>query len=131
MRQFGVLIILALIIFSPGGKVYGGDLTGDSTHGESLFDQHCGACHSLTANRVGPSLSGIYGRKAGSVDGFNYSKAVQSASITWGNDTLDQWLTNPQKLIPGQRMNFNISDPQKRADIIAYLKSAAGPGNGN
>jgi len=99
------------------------DLKGDKDNGESLFGRHCSVCHSMTANRVGPILSGVYGRKAGTVPEFHYSSAVQASTITWDSKTLDQWLTGPQQLIPGQRMNFSISDPQKRADIIAYLKS--------
>jgi len=96
---------------------------GNAESGKSLFQSHCMACHSLTANRVGPMLSGVYGRKAGSAPDFNYSTAVKSSGITWNEATLDQWLSSPQKLIPGQKMNISISDPQKRADIIAYLKT--------
>ncbi len=102
-------------------------LVGNSEHGSDLFDKHCGACHSLTANRVGPILSGAYGRKAGVVPGFVYSAAVKASNITWDSVSLEKWLTNPRDFIPGQRMNFSISDPQKRADIIAYLKAASAP----
>ena len=100
---------------------------GDKTRGESLFEKHCGACHSLTANRVGPILSGAYGRKVGTVPGFTYSTALKSFGGTWDAASLEKWLTNPRDFIPGQRMNFSISDAQKRADIIAYLKSEAAP----
>jgi len=119
--------ILTLTILLIAGNAYAQNLTGDSANGQSLFEHHCGACHSLTANRVGPILSGVYGRKAGSVSNFTYSTAVKSSDVTWDATTLDKWLTNPRDLIPGQRMNFSISDPQKRADIIAYLKSQSEP----
>jgi cytochrome c len=125
MKTLFAVSFLALALALVAGHVHADTLAGDSSHGESLFDHHCSACHSMTANRVGPILSGVFGRKAGSVPGFNYSKAVQASGITWNADTIDKWLTNPQQLIPGQRMNFNISDPQKRADIIAYLKTAS------
>lgn len=122
------VIVLAILL---GSKIVSAEtLVGDSSNGESLFSHHCGACHSLTTNRVGPVLEGVFGRKAGTIGGFNYSKAVQSSNVIWNTDTLDQWLSGPQKLIPGQKMNFNISDPQKRADIIAYLKTVSQPGSG-
>jgi cytochrome c len=127
MRKLTLASVLALGTLLLGGAAYADDVTGDSARGEDLFKHHCGACHSLTANRVGPILSGVYGRKAGTVTGFTYSQAVQASAITWNSTTLDQWLSGPQKFIPGQRMNFNISDPQKRADIIAYLKTASEP----
>lgn len=59
--------------------------------------------------------------------GYRYSKAVQDSGITWTAETLDAWLTDPQKLIPGQRMNFRLGDPGLRADVIAYLKSQSTP----
>jgi len=127
MKKISTVLAFALTILLSGGAAYAEDLTGDSEHGESLFDHHCGACHSLNASRVGPILSGVYGRKVGVVTGFTYSTALKSSSVVWNASNLDQWLTNPQKFIPGQRMNFSISDPQKRADIIAYLKTVSGP----
>jgi len=96
---------------------------GDPAQGQSLFQEHCMACHSLDANRVGPMLGTVYGRKAGTVPDFNYSPAVKASGVTWNAVTIDKWLSGPQSFIPGQRMNFSIDDAQKRADIIAYLKS--------
>ena len=121
------LVTLTILLLSTSSHAQ--SLTGDSDHGESLFERQCGACHSLTANRVGPILSGVYNRKAGTVPSFTYSNAVKSSNVAWDSVSLDKWLTNPRDFIPGQRMNFNISDPQKRADIIAYLKKESQPGN--
>jgi cytochrome c len=98
----------------------------DAERGHELYDSWCGGCHSLDANRVGPAHRGVYGRKAGSAPGFAYSPAVRSASVVWGEATLDAWLTNPQALIPGQRMNFRVAAGEDRADIIAYLKRESG-----
>ncbi len=69
---------------------------------------------------------GVYGRKAGSVAAFNYSPAVKNSSVVWADDTLNKWLTNPQDVIPGQRMNFRVSTAEDRADIIAFLKKESG-----
>jgi len=122
------LTLTMLLLSLVCGQALAQELAGDSTAGESLFDRHCSVCHSLTSNRVGPILSGVYGRKAGTVPQFNYSKAVQSSNIVWNDKTLERWLTNPQEFLPGQRMNVSISDPEKRADIIAYLKSISATG---
>jgi cytochrome c len=96
---------------------------GDAVHGEELYDSRCIACHSPDANRVGPRHRGVVGRKAGSLEDFNYSKAVKNSGVVWDEQTLNKWLTNPQAFIPGQRMNFKVADPTDRADIIAYLKT--------
>jgi cytochrome c len=99
----------------------------DAGHGEEIYNSRCIACHSPDANRVGPKHRGVVGRTAGSVPDFNYSKAVKSSGVVWSEETLDQWLTNPQAFIPGQRMNFKVADPNDRADLIAYLKTLSQP----
>jgi cytochrome c len=98
----------------------------DPARGQQLYESRCIACHSLDANRVGPMHRGVYGRKAGSVPGFAYSPALRASLVVWSAATLDRWLTDPQSLIPGQRMNFRVALPEDRADIIAYLKQESG-----
>ncbi len=95
---------------------------GDAARGAQSYESRCGACHSLDANRVGPKHRGVFGRKAGSADGYAYSPALVGSKVVWGEDTLNRWLTDPESVIPGQRMNFRIGDAQTRANIIAYLK---------
>jgi cytochrome c len=101
----------------------------DSANGERLFGA-CAACHSLEAGRhlTGPSLAGVYGRKAGTAEGFRrYSDALKSSNLVWSEDTLDAWLADPKALVPGNLMAFRgIEDAQARGDIIAFLKSGAG-----
>ena len=96
---------------------------GDAAHGEELYNSRCIACHSPDATRVGPRHRGVFGRKAGSLPDFKCSTAVKNSGVVWDERTLDQWLTNPQALIPGQRMNFRVADPNDRADLIAYLRT--------
>lgn len=115
----GLLALLLAAAATPA-------LAGDPARGEQLYESRCIACHSLDANRVGPMHRGVYGRKAGSVPGFAYSPALTASSVVWTADTLDRWLTDPQSLIPGQRMNFRVALPDDRADIIAYLKQESG-----
>jgi len=99
---------------------------GSAERGRDLYESRCIGCHSLDTNRIGPKHRGVHGRKAGSVPGFTYSPALQSSSVVWNDETLMRWLTNPQEIIPGQRMNFRVSQLQDRADIIAYLKRESG-----
>jgi cytochrome c len=99
---------------------------GDAERGRDLYESRCIGCHSLDANRIGPKHRGVYGRKAGAVEEFTYSSAVKNSGVVWDDDTLARWLVNPQALIPGQRMNFRVSLPQDRTDIIAYLKKESG-----
>ena len=101
---------------------------GDAAAGRKVF-RKCQACHSLDAGRntIGPSLSGIVGRKAGTVSGFNYSPALQEANIAWTAQTLALYLSDPQKTVPGNRMPFpGLKSEHDRDDVIAYLVEAAG-----
>ncbi len=91
--------------------------------GHQLYEARCSACHSVDANRTGPMHAGVLGRRAGSVPGFNYSPALARSSLVWSQASLLQWLTNPEALIPGQAMNFQVPDLQDRQDLVAYLAS--------
>jgi len=97
---------------------------------ELEFNGHCRECHSFVKNdnRLGPSLYGVVGRKAGAVPGFNYSDSIKGSNIVWDEKTLDQWITNPAAVIPGNNMAAlfgGIDDPAIRAKIIAFLKEDA------
>lgn len=100
-------------------------LAGDSVRGADLWEQRCTGCHALDQNRIGPAHRGVFGRRVGIAPGFSYSPALKKARLTWDAASLDRWLTNPQALIPGQRMNFRINDANERRDIIAYLRSVS------
>lgn len=98
----------------------------DAAHGEEVFAQ-CQSCHVLEpgVNRIGPSLAGIVGREAGSVEGYNYTPANANSGITWTPEKMYQYLENPQRVIPGTKMAFaGLPDGQDRADVIAYLEQA-------
>ena len=94
--------------------------------GEQLFRRTCGICHTVQPdqNRIGPSLAGIVGRKAGTVPGFNYSEANKDSNVTWDEANLGQYLTDPQKFMPGTKMIYaGMKDPAQRRAVIAYLKN--------
>ena len=101
---------------------------GDAEKGAALF-RACVACHSLTPDRnmTGPSLAGVWGRKAGSLASFErYSPALKSSNVVWDETSLDAWLKSPANLIPHNRMIFpGIPDARPRADLIAFLKQAS------
>ena len=99
--------------------------TGDADKGKVAFIT-CQTCHSIDAgvNKIGPSLHGVVGRKAGTIAGFSYSDANKNSGITWTPEKLFQYLEHPQRVVPGTKMTFvGFPDPQKRADVIAYLKT--------
>jgi cytochrome c len=95
--------------------------TGDAANGKLLFEKRCTGCHALDASREGPKLSGVYGRKAGTVPGYSYSAALKSSGITWDDRTLDKWLTDSDVLVPGNNMDFQVPKAQERSDLIAYF----------
>ena len=96
----------------------------DVNAGQQIFAE-CAGCHEVTAtNGFGPGLLGIVGRKSASEPGFRYSAALQHAELTWDVKNLNAFLTDPQKLVPGNLMPFpGMDDAQARADLIAYLQT--------
>lgn len=97
--------------------------SGNPAAGQRVFAQ-CQACHAVqpNQNRLGPTMHGIVGRQSGAVQGFNYSPANRNAGIVWTPEKLFQYLENPRRVMPGTTMAFaGIADPQRRADLIAYL----------
>ena|SRR6185437_4199329 len=95
---------------------------GDAARGKFVFEHRCTGCHALDANREGPQLRTVYGRKAGSVAGFEYSKSVAHLGLTWNAETLDQWLTDPDAMVQGNNMSFPTPKTADRRDVIAYLQ---------
>ena len=92
--------------------------------GEQVYAR-CQGCHALVQDRVGPHHCGLLGRRAGSVPGFAYSRAMKDSHITWDEKTLEQFLAAPLKAVPGTTMTYDgVPDAKDRADLIAYLRHA-------
>ncbi len=99
---------------------------GDAAAGKKYFDQVCSLCHSAQkgVNKIGPSLFGVYGTKAAEVPGYQFSDALKKANITWNDQNLDKWLTDPRAMVPGTKMIFpGVPTEQERQNVIAYLKT--------
>lgn len=104
-------------------------IAGDPEAGKSAFQQ-CQACHTLKeggGHRVGPNLHGVFGREAGTADGFGrYSPAMKEAELVWNADTLGKYLAAPQEFMPGTQMPFaGVKDEETLRDLLAYLKEAS------
>lgn len=94
----------------------------DPMQGKLVFERRCVGCHAIGQNREGPKLAGVYGRHAGTAPQFSYSEALRNTEITWTDESLDRWLTDPDALVPGNNMEFAVRKPDERRNLIAYLR---------
>jgi cytochrome c len=97
---------------------------GDAVRGSAVFERRCIGCHAMEADREGPRLTGVFGRKAGSIPGFTYSAGLKKSGLTWDDTTLEKWLSDPDIVVPGNNMSFSVPKAEERRDLIAYLKQA-------
>ncbi len=112
-------IMAAAVAFAGSA---GAAMAQDAAAGEQIFVKKCKVCHQLGKNAVGPDLTGMIGRKSGSVEGFNYSDANKNSGITWDDKTFKEYITNPKAKIPGTKMVFaGLADEKERNDLTAYL----------
>lgn len=123
--SLNIAVLAACMLFAAGARTNAlAAPTGNATRGIEIYTR-CQACHALEYNRTGPKHCGVVGRKSGSVPGFDYSSAMKQAKLTWDEKTLDRFLADPLKLVPGTTMTYaGIPDPQERADLIAFLRDA-------
>lgn len=117
--------LAALMFFSPLTLLAATEE--QELRGKNLYAARCSACHSMDYNGVGPAHRNLLGRKAGTVSDYLYSVALKGSKLVWNEQTLDLWLTNPELLVPGQKMGINVPDAAERADVITYLKKATQP----
>lgn len=114
-----ILVAYSLLGSAPAAAA------GDATHGKIVFAR-CAACHSMEPGKkmIGPSLAGVFGRKAGSLGGYAFSPAMKKYDKVWDRKAMDAFLTAPTKTVPGTRMVFpGLSNPADRADLLAYLQA--------
>jgi cytochrome c len=113
------LAIAAIVLAAPAARAQ------DAAAGEKIFAQ-CRACHQVgenAKNAVGPVLNGLFGRKAGTVEGYSYSAANKNSGITWDEATFREYIKDPKAKIPGTKMVYaGLKDDKRIDDLIAYLK---------
>ena len=97
---------------------------GDFLRGKEVFEKRCTGCHAMEHNREGPRLQGVFGRTSVDVAGFAYSPGLKKAHILWDESTLEQWLANPDTLVPENNMEFHVAKMQERRDLIRFLKQS-------
>jgi cytochrome c len=117
------MLALSMMLLPAGSAL----ADGDAARGEKKFGD-CAACHKLEAgaNNVGPSLHGIFGRKAGEIADFRYSPAIKRSGIVWTPEMVDKFISDPQGMVPGNRMPYaGMASAADRADLIAYLAKAS------
>ncbi len=118
MKHVGFLVLIGMLLLDVVPATA-------QPAGEAVFKKNCAICHTVEQgkNKIGPTLFGVVGRKAGTVPGFDYSAANKNSGVTWTEQTLDTYLTDPQKFIPGTKMVFaGLKNPEERKALIEYLK---------
>jgi cytochrome c len=123
---FVVFVVAMAAITTPGAVSVNAANEANPIHGKDLFEKRCGGCHSLDADKEGPRLRNVYGRKAGSISSFKYSDALRAAHFTWDQASLDRWLTNTESVVPDNDMDFHVPKADERVDIIEYLRVSSG-----
>jgi cytochrome c len=121
------LLLSSAVLALAGAAGTNAQAAGDIERGKTLYQTRCAACHSIDYNGVGPAHKGVFGSTAGKVAGYNYSDALKTSNVVWNEKTLNQWLADPQKFIPGQKMGLSVPAAKERDDILAFLKKAAAP----
>ena len=119
--------LFALAALLAAAAAYASGVEGDAARGEELFTASgCPACHGVTKednSKVGPNLVGVVGRKAGTTQSLLVSENMRKYGVIWSAETLDEFLANPSAKVPGTAMAGMLTDPQQRADVIAYLST--------
>ena len=116
--KLSLILVLPFAVLSASLST---SVSADAVRGKTLYENRCIGCHSVEENRVGPKHRGVVGRKAGSAKDYDYSPALKASKIVWDVARLQQWLTNPEALIPGQRMGYSVDEAKDRLDLAEYL----------
>jgi cytochrome c len=120
MMRLKTIAVVGMTFILAAGMAHA---EGDPKRGEKVFE-NCRACHAAdgATNEVGPGLRGVFGRRAGERDDFRYSPALKRSGITWTPQTMNDFIADPQKMVPANRMPYDgLPDARDRADLIIYM----------
>jgi cytochrome c len=124
MKTWAVAVVAAIAGLATEASAQ----SGDAAKGQRVFNQQCRACHTVDkdgASAIGPNLHGLFGRKAGTLAGFEYSEAMKTSGIVWDDKTLAEYNRDPKGKVPGTKMVFNgVKQQAQLDDLMAYLKQA-------
>jgi cytochrome c len=119
-------LIAAAAVIVAAGPAFA--QSGEASRGQRVFNTQCRTCHSVEKGvvpPVGPNLNGLFGRRAGTLPGFEFSDAMKASGIVWDEATLAEYARDPKAKVPGGKMVFaGVKNPTQLADLIAYLKEA-------
>ncbi len=118
-RSFSIFFFLAVTLASTLSSA-----AGSIKNGSAVYKRECAECHTMKdgTNKKGPSIFRLIGRKAGTIANYDYSDAIKGSGIIWSTEKLDQYIKNPNKLVPGGKMKYEgLSSAKSREDLIAYL----------
>ncbi|HEY6490659.1 MAG: c-type cytochrome [Terracidiphilus sp.] len=121
----GVGLLGVAAVLWTGSLGMSQERAGDAVRGKMLFEKRCTGCHGLDQDKEGPRLRRVYGRKAGTVEGFPYSDALKGAQFAWKDAQLEEWLTDTESVLKNNNMEFHVPSAEERADIVAFLRDAA------
>ncbi len=125
MRSWAVAVVAGFVGFATQASAQS---AGDAAKGQRVFNQQCRACHTLDkggASPTGPNLHGVFGRKAGTAEGYEFSAAMKTSGIVWDETTMAEYNRDPKGKVPGTKMVFNgVKNAGQLADLVAYLKQA-------
>ena len=118
---FATLMAGPVMAQTAGAREWLTPAAGDVARGQVLYEARCTACHAVDSNKTVPAHRGVLGRRVGSLKGYKYSDEMAQSRLRWTPQTLNAWLQDPEDLVAGQRMGFQVDDAQERADLIAWL----------
>ncbi|WP_421997164.1 c-type cytochrome [Reyranella sp.] len=125
MKSWAGVVVVAVTVGIAGQAAA---QSPDTARGQRLFNQQCRACHTLEkggASPAGPNLHGLFGRKAGTAEGYEFSEAMIKSGIVWDEETVAEYSRNPKGKVPGTKMVFaGVRPPAQTPDLVAYLKQA-------
>jgi cytochrome c len=128
MRMIAATVSVVLAFAATAAVSEAAAQSGDAAQGEHLFNQQCKTCHTVDKdgrNGVGPNLHGVFGRKAGTAQGFSASEAMTKSGIAWDDKSLAEYLKDPKGRVPGGKMVYaGLKRQEQLDDMIAYLKKA-------